>query len=95
LLDAPGVVEELGEAGPVVVEALRGAAEPAIFEINPDQLAEDGQVMDVAPLGQVPGDVGRAVALLGLLIGLDMEIDGIGQRISVGHGGTGPLPEGE
>src|SRR4051795_8095778 len=33
-LDAAAVVEQLGEAGPVVVEALRGAAEPAIFEVH-------------------------------------------------------------
>src|SRR5690242_21528281 len=35
-LDATAVVEQLGEAGPVAVEALRGAAEPAIFEVHPD-----------------------------------------------------------
>src|SRR4051794_31279554 len=45
--DAPGVVEQLGEAGPVVVKTRRRAAEPAIFEVHPDQLAENSQVVDM------------------------------------------------
>jgi hypothetical protein len=93
-LDAPGVVEELGEAGSVVVEALRGAAGPAVFEVDPDQLAADGEIVDVIPLGQIPGEVGRAVALTGLFVRIDVEFDTLGRRFSVGHGGKGPLPRG-
>src|SRR4051812_47470005 len=39
--------------------AVGRAAEPAILEVDPDQLAEAGAVVDVDPLRQVPGEAGH------------------------------------
>src|SRR4051812_15606037 len=72
---------------------VRAARIPRAARIT-DSRFDSPSVAGSIPLFQLEGrgDASRAVSLLGLLIRIDVEVEALGWRFSVGHGGRGHLP---